>query len=229
MAQRHSTPIRGLMSTKRSPLFQGRFGRLFRSLPPATFGSTDDENVKNLTTLGLKMSAGFDPPKDGKDDEESGIPALYTYLGQFIDHDLTFDPASSLQMRDDPDALTDFRTPAFDLDNIYGRGPDDQPYMYDGSDAFLLGSPITGATRKPRICRGTPPNQPARSSAIRATTKIASFRNCRVSSIDFTTAHWQTIPASPLSGFKNWYGSTTNMWCSTIFSLALCTPVSSMT
>jgi|HubBroStandDraft_6_1064221.scaffolds.fasta_scaffold21558_2 hypothetical protein len=148
MAQRHSTPIRGLMSTKRSPLFQGRFGRLFRSLPPATFGSTDDENVKNLTTLGLKMSAGFDPPKDGKDDEESGIPALYTYLGQFIDHDLTFDPASSLQMRDDPDALTDFRTPAFDLDNIYGRGPDDQPYMYDGSDAFLLGSPITGGDPK---------------------------------------------------------------------------------
>jgi len=29
----------------------------------------------------------------------SGIPALYTYLGQFIDHDLTFDPASSLQSK----------------------------------------------------------------------------------------------------------------------------------
>jgi len=29
------------------------------------------------------MSAEFDAPKDGKDDEESGIPALYTYLGQF--------------------------------------------------------------------------------------------------------------------------------------------------
>ncbi len=66
------------------------------------------------------MSALFDPPTDGKDPEESGIPALYTYLGQFVDHDITFDPASSLQMQDDPDALTDFRTPAFDLDNVYG-------------------------------------------------------------------------------------------------------------
>jgi hypothetical protein len=145
------------MGTQRSPLFQGRFGRLFRSLPPATFGQTDQENEDNLAKLGDKMSATFDPPTDGKDPEESGIPALYTYLGQFIDHDLTFDPASSLQAKDDPDALTDFRTPAFDLDNVYGRGPDDQPYMYDkDGKTFLLGKPINagqkdlGATDLPR-------------------------------------------------------------------------------
>jgi hypothetical protein len=149
MAQRHSTPIRGLMSTKHSPLFQGRFGRLFRSLPPAKFGATEAENLSNLSLLGSAMSAGFDPPTDGKDPEESSIPALYTYLGQFIDHDITFDPASSLQMQDDPDALTDFRTPAFDLDNIYGRGPDDQPYMYDkDGKSFLLGSPLTAGNQK---------------------------------------------------------------------------------
>lgn len=154
MAQKHSTPVRGLMSTKNSLLFEGRFGRMFRSLPPARFGKTDADNVANLTQLGAAMSAGFDPPKDGKDSEESGIPALYTYLGQFVDHDITFDPASSLQAQDDPDALTDFRTPAFDLDNIYGRGPDDQPYMYDGNNKFLLGAGLTGgvngATDLPR-------------------------------------------------------------------------------
>src|SRR6202521_1088218 len=146
MAQRHSTPVRGLMSTKNSPIFQGRFGRLFRSLPPATFGLTEAENLQNLSALGTAMSAKFDPPTDGKDPEESGIPALYTYLGQFVDHDITFDPASSLQRQDDPDALTDFRTPAFDLDNVYGRGPDDQPYMYDGTNGFLLGSKLQGGS-----------------------------------------------------------------------------------
>src|SRR5450755_3975221 len=154
MSGRHSFPLRGLMSTKTSPMFQGRFGRMFRSLHPATFGKTVDETFANLAKLGDAMSADFDGPKDGQDDEESGIPALYTYLGQFVDHDLTFDPASSLQMQDDPDALTDFRTPAFDLDNIYGRGPDDQPYMYDGACGFLLGTPLTGgapgATDLPR-------------------------------------------------------------------------------
>ena len=152
MSGRHGVPLRGLMSAKSSPLFQGRFGRMFRSLKPATFGATDAENVGNLGKLAAAMAAPFDAPKDGKDDEESGIPALYTYLAQFIDHDITFDPASSLQKQNDPDALTDFRTPAFDLDNVYGRGPDDQPYMYDGGDPFLLGDPIE--RRRRSQCEG---------------------------------------------------------------------------
>jgi hypothetical protein len=32
----------------------------------------------------------------------------------------------------------DFRTPRFDLDNLYGRGPDDQPYMYENDGLYLL-------------------------------------------------------------------------------------------
>jgi hypothetical protein len=142
---RHSDPVRGLTSAGSSAIFQGRFGRMFRSLPGAFFGTDDDENHKHLEALGEAMSNTLDPPKDGKDDEESGTPALYTYFGQFVDHDLTFDPASSLQKQDDPDGLTDFRTPALDLDNVYGRGPDDQPYMYDaGGRRFLLGVHIHG-------------------------------------------------------------------------------------
>ena len=50
------------------------------------------------------------------------------------------------QKQNDPDALVDYRTPQFDLDNIYGRGPDDQPYMYNAdSRTFILGNPLTGA------------------------------------------------------------------------------------
>src|SRR6266536_830932 len=141
MSAKHSRPLRGLMSTKTSPFFEGLFGRMFRSLHPAKFGATDEENITNLAALGEAMSAKFDPPKDGKDDEESGIPALYTYLGQFIDHDITFDPASSLMKQNDPDALVDFRTPRLDLDSLYGRGPADVPYMYVGKK-FRLGRPL---------------------------------------------------------------------------------------
>ena len=94
---------------------------------------------------------GIDLPKAHKeegmiqDDEENpGIPAGYTCLGQFIDHDITFDPASSLQKQNDVDGLVDYRTPRLDLDSLYGRGPEDQPYMYfnDGksvADKFRLG------------------------------------------------------------------------------------------
>lgn len=146
MSGRHGIPPRGLMSTGASPLFAGAYGRMFRSLRPATFGKTHGENVANLSKLGLAMSATPDVPTDRKDDEEGGNPALYTYFGQFIDHDITFDPNSSLQKHNDPDALSDYRTPAFDLDNVYGRGPDDQPYLFNGDDTFLLGVPLSGAS-----------------------------------------------------------------------------------
>ena len=61
------------------------------------------------------------------------IPAGYTYLGQFVDHDITFDPTSKLRGHNDPRALANFRTPRFDLDSLYGSGPKDQPFLYDWS------------------------------------------------------------------------------------------------
>src|SRR6266481_2398894 len=80
----------------------------FRTLPPAEF------NQEILMKLGSKMTADFEAtptPETKPDDEEnSGISAGYTYLGQFIDHDLTFDPASSLERQNDPQALVDYRT-----------------------------------------------------------------------------------------------------------------------
>lgn len=123
---------------------------MFRAVPAADFGSTDAETIDNLKELAKGMIAGDDEPKDGPDSEESGIPSAFTYFGQFIDHDLTFDPASSLQKQNDLDALVDYRTPRFDLDNVYGRGPDDQPYLYTKpagakAERFVLGKPLTGA------------------------------------------------------------------------------------
>jgi hypothetical protein len=78
----HGKPLRGLASTPKSPNFQGRFGRMFRSLPAATYGKSDNDSRNALMLLGKKMTSSFDPPKDGFDSEESGIPALYTYFGQ---------------------------------------------------------------------------------------------------------------------------------------------------
>jgi hypothetical protein len=79
------------------------------------------------------------PSQDGLlDTAESIIPAGYTYLGQFIGHDLSFDSVSNLDRASDPNTLVDSRTPRFDLDNVYGRGFADQPYLYDKDDIHLL-------------------------------------------------------------------------------------------
>jgi Animal haem peroxidase len=147
----HGGGIRGADVRRQSSLFEGRFGRMFRELPPAV------HDKAALIALGLTMTADAEgaedtPPKPKaapetadhiQDDEEnSGIDAGYTYLGQFIDHDITFDPASSLMQQNDPESLVDFRTPRLDLDSLYGRGPADQPYMFIG-DKFRLGKKLT--------------------------------------------------------------------------------------
>jgi hypothetical protein len=146
----HGGGVRGDNSTPRSSLFEGRFGRMFRSLPAAEWTKealarlgarmTSDPELSDVTKLPAAALETADRIQD--DEENAGISAGYTYLGQFIDHDITFDPASSLQQLNDPDALVDYRTPKLDLDSLYGRGPDDQPYMYDGKK-FRLGRPLT--------------------------------------------------------------------------------------
>jgi hypothetical protein len=124
----------------RSSSFEGRYGRMFRSLP--AFAPTDAA-LKKLADAMADAPAG--PPGDNPD-----IPAGYTYLGQFVDHDITFDPVSSLDRVNDPDALNTFRTPRFDLDSLYGRGQADSPYLYDQDDpASLLVGRNTGKEDEP--------------------------------------------------------------------------------
>ncbi|MDQ4019514.1 MAG: heme peroxidase, partial [Actinomycetota bacterium] len=55
---------------------------------------------------------------------QSGVPAGFTYLGQFVDHDLTFDKTSVMLGTNVPPAtLLQARSPALDLDSLYGAGP----------------------------------------------------------------------------------------------------------
>ncbi|WP_413438120.1 heme peroxidase family protein [Sulfuriferula sp. GW1] len=193
--------LRGSTSPRTSSNFQGRFGRMFRALPPAEFNDEDlvalagsgklpdlpeqetppsgmnaYPEVKRNASTGKPVrnsDGGLVPspaPEDKADSEENfGIPTGYTYLGQFIDHDITFDPASSMQKRNDPEALVDFRTPALDLDCLYGRGPDDQPYMFQTDGVrFLLGAPLTkgvdasNARDLPRLPVSKSPHEPQR-------------------------------------------------------------------
>jgi hypothetical protein len=118
---------------------------MFRNLPAAAF--TEDA----LTDLAKTMFQGEFAEKieEGKpvdvalnerepEDENPAIPAGFTYFGQFLDHDITFDPVSSLDRFNDPDALQDFRTPRLDLDSVYGSGPADQPFLYEDDELHLL-------------------------------------------------------------------------------------------
>ncbi|MEL6982394.1 MAG: peroxidase family protein, partial [Actinomycetota bacterium] len=58
--------------------------------------------------------------------------AGFTFLGQFIDHDLTNDAGSRLGQVTPVRRSTNLRTARFDLDSVYGGGPAESPMLYDG-------------------------------------------------------------------------------------------------
>jgi hypothetical protein len=108
-----------------------RFGRLFGRTQHAYRPDEVDAVVRKLVRLGLLMN------ESGKKKGDSDIPAGYTYLGQFIAHEVTHDSTGSLLVADlRPENLS---TPAVDLDSLYGGedGPKKRPELYE-SDGVRL-------------------------------------------------------------------------------------------
>ncbi len=140
-------PLRGLEGVPRSTLHEGRFGRMFRNLPPF---EPDDNDLVALANLMVEPEDLGDAEKKA---DNPSIPAGFTYLGQFLDHDITYDPNSTLQRDNDPDALRNFRTPRFDLDSLYADGPSNNPFIYDDDGIHLLvGKNKEGEDDLPRNC-----------------------------------------------------------------------------
>lgn len=104
----------------------GKFGRMFPHLMPLVADQAALEELGNAML------------DNGGSADNATIPAGFTYLGQFLDHDITFDPTALQEVLVDPQALENFRTPLLDLDSVYGAGPAAQPGLYQRSDKDLF-------------------------------------------------------------------------------------------
>jgi heme peroxidase len=57
-----------------------------------------------------------------------------TFVGQFLDHDITFDNTSRLGVVTEPTQTPNTRDPRLNLDSVYGGGPSVSPQFYSTSD-----------------------------------------------------------------------------------------------
>lgn len=134
------------------------FGRLFPSLAP--FADANDVVRAALMEVGMQggimdahdnLAAGpksliIDPTVNGNptatdpygtNPDNPTMTAGSTFVGQFTDHDITFDQTSQLGVPQDPLVSPNTRTPKLDLDSVFGGGPTQRPDLYvtngDGS------------------------------------------------------------------------------------------------
>lgn len=134
------------------------YWRAFPDLPPALFPDADLARLANGE--GARAGLSSEPewlrndkgepvrgahgrfiltatPETEIDDEENfALPAGYTYLGQFIDHDLTFRNDDHFQQTDG--IGPNERTAALDLDCLYAGGPSRVPYLYKRDGVALV-------------------------------------------------------------------------------------------
>lgn len=148
-----STPVFAEVTPAKPPdsqaTFVSNFGRMFPNLPG--FVTPTNQQIADLaqTQLDPNVTPG---PKDNLE-----IPSGDTYLGQFIDHDLTLDMSPSPTSPVDPTTLQSGRSFLFDLDSVYCGGPAAFPSIYAADQKhFLIQEPNPNGVRDlPRNANGS--------------------------------------------------------------------------
>src|SRR5688572_15058760 len=139
--------------------------------PPFRFSRVGPKGRAVRPALIANLSEAMTQGRGGRGD----IPAGYTYLGQFIDHDLTMDVTDVMLGEDiTPAQLLQARSPSLDLDSLYGGGPsDDESAKFYEDDGLHLKTGTTiriGPDREkaghdlPRV--GTGPGDRAKRKAL---------------------------------------------------------------
>jgi hypothetical protein len=150
----------GRIDVRDHTVVPGNFTRLFPDLPPFfeqldPAGATDPlrDVLRDLGKLGGlldandALSAGpvaliADATVNGNspatNPDNPTHTAGVTFFGQFMDLDMTFDSRSPLGVPTDPSTMPNARVPYFDLDTVYGQGPNVNPQYYDVNDNAKL-------------------------------------------------------------------------------------------
>ena len=117
------------------------FGTMFPQLSPFHYS---DQAAADLAATMENRTPDRPGTDRGTSDDSATLPSEYTYLGQFIDHNLDFDETSQPTAGVNPSSLMNFESFRFDLNNLFGGGPAVDPQLYASDHKHLLVSGTLG-------------------------------------------------------------------------------------
>jgi Animal haem peroxidase len=139
-------PGDGAVAEETSTPFRYLFDGLAAQFPAHHLPGDPAQVTAALETLGIALAEAPDPAAQAAN---STIPPVYTYWGQFIDHDitantdrqnavtdLTIQPVQPVPPQQVQDTLRNLRQPQLNLDSVYGDGP-----SFDGAATGLYDGP----------------------------------------------------------------------------------------
>jgi hypothetical protein len=116
---------------------------MFPNLPPFHYS---DRAAADLAAMMRHQNPDQPGTNRGTADDSATLPAEYTYLGQFIDHNLDFGETPQPTADVNPSSLTNFESFRFDLNNVFGGGPSVDPQLYASDGKHLL---VSGRWARP--------------------------------------------------------------------------------
>jgi hypothetical protein len=108
---------------------------MFPQLPAFHYS---DQAAADLAAAMLNRRPDATGTDRGTADDSATLPAEYTYLGQFIDHNLDFDQTAQPTANVNAGSLTNYESYRFDLNNVFGGGPTVNPQLYASDHRHLL-------------------------------------------------------------------------------------------
>jgi hypothetical protein len=115
-----------------------KFGHMFPRTAFALSPLQRDDMIQELIGLGMEMNK----PGVNAQEDTSSIPSGYTYLGQYIAHEITFDTTKA--PLGSGSATPNYRSPQIDLDSLYGGGPKESPQLYQDCARLKVGETVRG-------------------------------------------------------------------------------------